>query len=90
MKYQIEVDLDLGDLGQVRATVDGIVHTQGLFGDGTGYHQTKVEKVIAHIPVFPKSATCTDLDVTYLISKGAHVCICDDLEETHEAQRRPA
>lgn len=89
-KYQLEVDLDLGDLGQVRATVDGHVHEGGPFGDGSGYYKTTVGKVIAHIPVFPKSVHSTDLEVTFLICKGTHVMICDELEAMHEAQRRGA
>lgn len=89
-EYQIQIDLDLGDLGPVDATVDGSVSESGLFGDGSGYFQPKIKRVVAHIPVFPGSPHFTDFDVTFMVSKACAASIFEKLEQMHEAQRQPA
>lgn len=88
--YQITTKLDLGDLGQVDATVDGSVSESGLFGDGSGYFQAKIQKVVAHIPIFPGSPHSTDLDVTFILGKAAAASIFQELEELHESEKCPA
>ncbi len=87
-RHQIMVILDLGDLGQVGAQVEGHVYESGLFGEGTGYMKTEIERVMARIHLAPESINFIELDVTKILNKAAQVSICEDLERMHESQRR--
>lgn len=85
--YQIETLLDLGDIGTVDATVDGTVVDLGFDDPGTPYHETDIQKIVAHIPLAPGSPFFTDIDVTLLVSSIAEVLICESLVLVHEGER---
>lgn len=89
-RYSIMVLLDLGDLGQVGAQVEGFVNEAGLFGAGSGYMETEIEKVTAHIHLAPENLNHIDLDVTRILSKAARASICEQLQSFHESQRQGA
>lgn len=88
-RYQIETELDLGDLGQVLAIVDGTIVQVGLFGEsgGTGYYEIQIQKVIVRIP-HTVAGAYVDVDVTGRVCTAAEVSFHEELEELFESDHR--
>lgn len=95
-KYYLETTLDLGDIGVVAAEVHGSVRDSGLFDVGSGYFETKIDRITVLIPDGTyASVGLTDrvenvrlVNVTKHVNKAAMASLCEELERMHLNESR--